>query len=54
MTDTNPPQIICSCQQCRFGLWCADGQRGQFERGKDECLKCNVSAMQHTTSQRCK
>jgi hypothetical protein len=54
MSDPQPDRIICPCEQCRFGLWCSDGTRGQFERGNDACLKCQIPAMQHTTRPRCK
>jgi len=41
------------CQPKCFGLWCADGTRGQFEVGSDTCLKCGAKAMDHSTGPRC-
>lgn len=36
------------------GLWCPDGQRGEFERGDDPgkpppCRRCGLPAMDHWT-----
>lgn len=41
--------VACTCQACKFGLWCADGQRGKFERGKDACELCGVLAWKHSS-----
>lgn len=38
-----------------IGLWCADGQRGEFERrprkdeGSDACKRCGEVAWRHST-----
>lgn len=46
--DTPPP--LCSCQACRYGLFCTDGERGVFLRGNDVCQReaCQRLAMDHS------
>lgn len=43
----------CNCPACRRGPWCADGKRGVFERGNDNCQLCHVLGWKHSTLPRC-
>lgn len=45
-----PDPEPCTCQACRYGLWCEDGERGQFVRGDDKCQRpeCGRAAMDHS------
>lgn len=36
-------------ESCIFGLWCPNGQRGQFVRGDDRCKRCSVVAWKHSS-----
>lgn len=36
-----------------YGLFCADGQRGVFTKDSDNCQRCGVLAMDHSTKSRC-
>ena len=38
----------CTCQACEYGLWCEDGERGQFVKGEDACKRCGVIAWKHS------
>lgn len=40
----------CDCPACKLGLYCADGQRGQFVRGVDACARCGAIAWRHRTT----
>jgi hypothetical protein len=43
--------IACTCPACKMGLWCADGQRGEFTRDSSTCRHCGVVAWRHTTKE---
>lgn len=45
--------MTCTCQACAYGLWCADGERGVFERGTDACKRCGVIAWKHSNVKPC-